>query len=617
MNGKNIKAALFLITVWAQVAEAQETLRSLAAARGRYVGAILNSEWFSNNVIANYEAVHRREFNIVVAENEMKFDAMQPSNGQFNWTRADRLLQYAEANGMRVRGHALAWHSQVPGWIANGNWTRETLLAELKDHITTVVTRYRGRIHEWDVVNEAITDGNPKVWRGTNGDNTSVWGRIIGPDFIDSAFVWAHAADPSAELYYNDYAIEWGTGSGTKAGFLLDACRRWIQNGIPIHGVGTQTHIAIDHTGTPANTRTLARALQSMGLKLQITEIDIGFTVNQQPTVAQLATQGRLYAQFMDIFLQEPNMNSFVIWGFTDRYSWLPQSQNKYYGLILDESLNRKPAYDSLMASLRRNTNVITWSSSGTRISSSGGVSSQIPSSSSGNFSSSSVEVRAPFAGVISLPGILQVENYDRGGQSVAYNDSDPENQGNQYRTDGVDIGGSVDNFMVAWTAPGEWLEYTATLSGSGPLTFTARVASGQASGRFSLAWNGATIASEVAVPNTGGWGTYSEISGTTDSLATGSGVLRLTINASAFNIDWIRLSRENSTPLQVENLVQTLPGHWEVYTLRGQRVLSMVAEGSNFGDTWRNNSQVLPEGVYLVRRYTAQGVIHHTMLRQ
>lgn len=149
---------------------------------------------------------------MVVAENEMKFDATEPSRGNFNFSKANKLMQYAAQNGMQVRGHALAWHSQVPGWVealaqsveSSGGSARDTLLSVLKMHIDSVVGHFKGQIREWDVVNEAIDNNNPHGWRSTG----SVWYRYIGRDFIDSAFVWAHKADPDAKLYYNDYALE-------------------------------------------------------------------------------------------------------------------------------------------------------------------------------------------------------------------------------------------------------------------------------------------------------------------------------------------------------------------------------------------------------------------------
>ena len=340
---------------------ADSTLRQLAEARGRYVGSILNSEWFNNGFggdAAVYEDTHKSQFNIVVAENEMKFDATEPSRDQFNYKKADKLIAYAAANGMQVRGHALAWHSQVPGWVSQlaeqvksaGGSPRDTLLAVLKNHIYNVVGNYKGKIREWDVVNEAIEDGSPAAWRGAD---KSVWYKYIGRDFIDSAFTWAHEADPDAKLYYNDYSLEWGVGNGSKAKFALDSIAQRLKDaGIYITGIGTQTHIENVHTSTPANVKQLAKKLQAMGLTLQITELDIGFAMGKTPTAADYAEQGHLYRQFMDLFLESPNMEALVIWGFSDKYSWL-KDQGKKNGLIFDSSFVKKPAYDSLVASLK------------------------------------------------------------------------------------------------------------------------------------------------------------------------------------------------------------------------------------------------------------------------
>ena len=339
---------------------ADSTLSELAAARGRFVGSILNSEWFNNSLGSDatiYESTHKANFNIVVAENEMKFDATEPSRGNFSFTKGDKLMAYAAANGMQVRGHALAWHSQVPSWVSTlaqqvesaGGSARDTLLSVLKTHIDSVVGHYKGKIREWDVVNEAINDNGTHGWRSEG----SVWYQYIGRDFIDSAFVWAHKADPDAKLYYNDYALEWGMGTGTKAQFAYDSIAVRLKNaGIYITGIGTQTHIQNTHTSTPSNLRTLASKLKSIGMTMQITELDIGFALGTAISDADYAAQGHLYRQFMDLFLEAENMEAFVIWGFSDKYSWL-KDQSKYNGLIFDSSFAKKPAYDSLVASLK------------------------------------------------------------------------------------------------------------------------------------------------------------------------------------------------------------------------------------------------------------------------
>ena len=339
-----------LVGLGSSVSGAQETLRSLAEERGRYIGAILNSEWFNNAIEAQFEEIHKTQFNAVVAENEMKFDATEPNKGQFSYAKGDKMVTYAKANKMRVRGHALAWHSQVPGWVNNIR-DKKQLLDVLKNHIDNVVGHWKGEVAEWDVVNEAINDDNNHGWRS----NGSVWFQTIGAEFLDSAFVWAHAADPDAELCYNDYAIEWGLGQGSKAGFVVDQVKRWKQNNIPITCVGTQTHIEISHETTPQNVRALAKALAEHDVVLNITELDVGFPQGSAGSLgaSDYAKQGHLYRQFMDVFLEEPNMGEFMIWGVTDAHSWLDGQQGKTQGLIYDKQYKAKPAYDSLIASLK------------------------------------------------------------------------------------------------------------------------------------------------------------------------------------------------------------------------------------------------------------------------
>ena len=201
------------------------------------------------------------------------------------------------------------------------------------------------------MVNEAINDDYNADWRSTN----SVWYEGIGAEFLDSAFVWTHEADPDAELCYNDYSIEWGLREGSKASFVVEQVKRWKANNIPITCVGTQTHIEIAHETTPQNVRALAKALAELGVTLNITELDIGFPKGSAGNLsaADYAKQGHIYRQFMDVFLEEPNMGEFVMWGLTDAHSWLDEQQGKTEGLIFDKQYKAKPAFDSIMASLK------------------------------------------------------------------------------------------------------------------------------------------------------------------------------------------------------------------------------------------------------------------------
>ena len=330
---------------------ADETLRSLADKNNIYIGAILNSQWFSGGLPGNYEQIHKQQFNIVVAENEMKFDATEPQENRFNYNNGDKMLKYAKANGMRVRGHALAWHSQVPNWVNNYKGNKQKLLSVLKNHIKNVVSHWKGQIDEWDVVNEAISNNEPQ-WR-----TQSVWYQGIGPEFIDSAFVWTHEVDPDAELCYNDYNLEQGINPKAKAGFLLEQVKRWVKNGIPIHCVGSQTHVEDTTTdkhfiGSPDSLRSLAKELAKLNVKLKITELDIGFKSGINVSKKDLERQGQTFRQYLDIILEEPNADTYLIWGVSDKWSWLG-GLNRQKGLIYDDNLKPKPAFDSILVRLQ------------------------------------------------------------------------------------------------------------------------------------------------------------------------------------------------------------------------------------------------------------------------
>ena len=351
LSGVALSAALLGVGFSNAFAE-EETLRSLADKNNIYIGAILNSQWFGGGLPGNYEQIHKTQFNIVVAENEMKFDATEPSEGQFNYNNGDKMVKYAQQNGMRVRGHALAWHSQVPGWVNQkygGN--KKELLRVLKNHIEKVVGHWKGQVAEWDVVNEAISNNEPQ-WR-----TGSVWYQGIGPEFIDSAFVWAHAVDPDAELCYNDYNLEQGVNPKAKAGFLLEQVKRWVANGIPIHCVGSQTHVEDTTTdkhfiGSPDSLRSLAKELAKLNVKLKITELDIGFKSGINVSKSDLERQGQTFRQYLDIVLEEPNADTYLIWGVSDKWSWLG-GLNRQKGLIYDDNLQPKPAFDSILVRLQ------------------------------------------------------------------------------------------------------------------------------------------------------------------------------------------------------------------------------------------------------------------------
>jgi endo-1,4-beta-xylanase len=278
---------------------------------------------------------------MLVAENAMKFDAMHPAQNTYNFTDADALVAYAEANNMVVRGHTLVWHSQIPGWLTGGNFTRDQVIAIMRDHIMTVVGRYRGRILAWDVVNEAVSDNNGQM------RTDSFWHQRIGPEYIAMAFQFAREADPNAILYYNDYSAE---GSGAKSDAVFNLVSGLVSQGVPIDGVGWQMH-QINPFRIQQAHRTNAQRLGSLGLEVSITEMDVRISL---PTTAQeLSEQALAYRDLVEFCLAQPNVKTLVTWGFTDKYSWIPGFFSGFGdALIFDMNYQPKPAYTSMLSAL-------------------------------------------------------------------------------------------------------------------------------------------------------------------------------------------------------------------------------------------------------------------------
>jgi GH35 family endo-1,4-beta-xylanase/enterochelin esterase-like enzyme len=320
-------------------------LRDLAEAKGKIIGSCINSQWFSGQAGATYESILKREFGMVVAENEMKFDALEPSQNNFNFTNGDKMISFAQSNNMEVRGHTLVWHNQIPGWVTNGNWTRDTLISAMNNHITKVMTHYKGKVKEWDVVNEACDDSG-------NGLRSSIWKDKIGQDFIDIAFQTARKADPDALLYYNDYNIE---DMGAKSNTAFNMIKSMKERGIPIDGVGFQCHFinGMSDAQLAAIDQNVKR-YAAIGVKVSFTEVDIRVPTNTDQTAA-FQTQARNYKSLMEICLNNPNVTTFVVWGFTDKYSWVPGTfPGTGNALIYDSNFNPKPAYNALKEALMK-----------------------------------------------------------------------------------------------------------------------------------------------------------------------------------------------------------------------------------------------------------------------
>jgi endo-1,4-beta-xylanase len=330
----------FLALSYTERSRAQSLpLRVPAEQRGFFIGAAVAMSPFRNEPI--YQETLRREFNILVAENAFKWDAVRPSRTTFNFNDTDALVNFAAVNGMQIRGHTLVWHSQNPGWLTNGNFTRDEMIAILREHILTLAGRYRGMVTAWDVVNEAFEE---------NGTlRNSIWMQRIGQDYIRLAFEFAREADPGAALYYNDFNTE-GINAKSNAVFNLVSSLR--SQGVPIDGVGWQMHL-INPFRIQQQHRDNMRRLVQLGLEVSITELDIRIAL---PTSSdELQQQALGYGDIIQLCLAEPGCKALTTWGFTDKYSWVPGTfSGQGDALIYDANYQPKPAYSALLAALQQ-----------------------------------------------------------------------------------------------------------------------------------------------------------------------------------------------------------------------------------------------------------------------
>ncbi|MGW0838690.1 non-reducing end alpha-L-arabinofuranosidase family hydrolase [Streptomyces sp. NPDC002787] len=298
------------------------TLGAQAAQSGRYFGTAVAAGRLGDGT---YTGILDREFNSVTPENEMKWDATERSRGQFTFGAADQIVNRAAARGQRLRGHTLVWHSQLPGWV-NAIRDANTLRGVMNNHITTVMNRYKGRIHSWDVVNEAFADG------GSGQMRSSVFRDVLGTGFIEQAFRTARSADPAAKLCYNDYSIEDWNAAKTQGVYRM--VRDFKARGVPIDCVGLQAHFGAG--GPPASFQTTLSSFAALGVDVQITELDIA----QAPPNA--------YANTVRACLNVARCTGITVWGIRDSDSWRA-GENP---LLFDRNGNKKPAYRSTLTTM-------------------------------------------------------------------------------------------------------------------------------------------------------------------------------------------------------------------------------------------------------------------------
>ncbi|XWW47198.1 endo-1,4-beta-xylanase [Fibrella sp. USSR17] len=296
----------------------------------------------------------KAQFNSLTPENAMKMGPIHPEEKRYFWKDADAIVDFAQQNNMKVRGHTLCWHNQTPRWFFTDSTgkqvTREVLLARMKQHINDVMGRYKGKIYAWDVVNEAVPDTGSSIYR------KSKFYEIVGEDYIAKAFEYAHAADPSAQLFYNDYNTE----SASKRDKIYQLLKKLKDKGVPINGVGLQGHWSIYEPTMQEMEESITR-FASLGLKVQITELDISVypkeherrerrdTDKSEFTAVMNDKQAAQYKMLFDVFRKHKDkLTGVTFWNLSDKYSWLdsfPVPNRKDFPLLFDQNYQPKKAF--------------------------------------------------------------------------------------------------------------------------------------------------------------------------------------------------------------------------------------------------------------------------------
>lgn len=331
-------AALFTgvaLLFTAPAAHAADTpLRDLAAAQGKVIGTAVTG----SKLTGTYGDLAGGQFSSLTPGNAMKWGTVEPTQGTFDWTEADQIVAFAQAHHQQVRGHTLVWHSQNPGWLTNGTWTPAQLGSLLQNHISTEVGRYKGEITAWDVVNEPFNEDG--TYRST------IWYDGLGSDYIANALTWAHAADPAAKLYINDYNVE---GVNAKSTALYDLVKSLKAAGVPIDGVGLQAHLILGQV--PATLQQNIQRFADLGVDVAITELDVRMALPSDST--KLAQQKADFKSVVAACAAVSRCVNVTVWGFTDSDSWVDSTFPGYGAATpYDANYAPKPAYYGIAEAL-------------------------------------------------------------------------------------------------------------------------------------------------------------------------------------------------------------------------------------------------------------------------
>ena len=327
-----------------------QSLRECVDARGILIGAAVRPQLFFERL---YSFTLAREFNMIEPEDAMKWWVLRPDPATFDFTQADLVVEFARTHRMKVRGHTLVWGWSNPTWLDGDSFTAGQLNELLQEHINTVVTRYRGRVFAWDVVNEAFDENGtlkPSIWY----DRPGIGLARKSTAYIEQAFRWARAADPDALLFYNDNGAE---TINSKSDAIYAMVRDFRKRGVPIDGIGLQVHIFELHADLDDVSKNIER-FTALGVQVHITEMDVAVPIDAagHASPSDLALQADIYRGIASACLAQAGCTAIQAWGFTDKYSWIGWKTKGAKGnaLLFDSDYAPKPAYSALEDACRR-----------------------------------------------------------------------------------------------------------------------------------------------------------------------------------------------------------------------------------------------------------------------
>ena len=552
------------------VGTAAVTAKGMSACKGKYLANISSSR--GTSIRSDYNTY----WNGITSEDACKWGSVEGTRDVMNWGGASASYNYAKENNLMFRYHAIAWGNQYPSWLVGLNPT--DFKAEVEEYMSEIAKKFPDGIDQFDVLNEQLIDnGNPHA-PGTIYFENGLGGKgATGYDWQIWLFTKARQYFPNSKLVLNDYSLE---RNNTNIDNMLKLVKVLRDRGL-IDGFGTQAHwFSLEFNTDPASLKTSLDRMAGGGIPIYVTELDItGHVSNTSKTEAkQLENMTKIFPAYWE----HPSVAGITYWGNILGSTWVEGS-----GLINTDGTPRT---------------ALTWLKN---------YLAGKPDVGYPFCAQVVAEVKSPYTGTaIPIPGIIEAENYDKGGQGVSYNDTEPANQGNVYRTDGVDIDALADGgFVLGWNQTGEWTEYTINVTKTGSYDFEFKVSSPASGGILGLNLDGNALLTNVVVPNTDGWYTYTTFTKQAQ-LTAGKHVVRLNIVNAGFNLDKIVVKTSLSTGIESELETQQLaiypnPSNdgnfqlnkainWKVYNVHG---LELKAGNGN-----AINISEYPKGVYLIK---------------